>query len=152
MYKYSFATLYTTLQRAGPWSMPRGRSKPWQVSAAPSAHRKTQMDLMFTSISSKYLHLPEQSGSMIELPSRLWALVLSERKDATSLWSNYNIRDRNTTWWGRVLSTAIINRESQRLLYPSSVSDVRETSNVCDGNTREVQCRWVFASALTTEA
>ena len=39
-----------------------------------------QTDLMVTCISSKDLHLSKQSGSIMSLPSRLWALVLSERE------------------------------------------------------------------------
>lgn len=36
-----------------------------------------------------------------------------ERKDATSLWSNYNIRDRNTNVTRKILKQTIVNRDSQ---------------------------------------
>lgn len=65
MYKYSFATLYTTLQRAGPCVDAQDVANLDKSVQHPAHTVKPQTDLVFTSISSKYLHLPEQSGSII---------------------------------------------------------------------------------------
>lgn len=81
MYKYSFATLYTTLQRAGPLCGCPEDVANLDKSVQHPAHTVTpQTDLVVTCISSKDLHLSKQSGSIMSLPSRLWALVLSERE------------------------------------------------------------------------
>lgn len=75
---------------------------------------KPPTDLAFTSISSKYLHLPEQIWiHNLITEQTLGTGAFRERKDATSLWSNYNISDRNTMWRGRFLNTTITNRDSQ---------------------------------------
>lgn len=85
-------------------SMPRGRSKPWQVCAAPSAHRNTP--------DGSHVHLYQQQVSSslrtiwihgVITEQTLGTGAFRERKDATSLWSNYNVGKRNTNVTRKIL-------------------------------------------------
>lgn len=109
MYKYSFATLYTALPRAGPSQTAQRTSTPWQVCAAPSTHGQTQTGFVFTSVavrSSSQGNLDPRSHQC-----RLQIWCFRGRKEATSLCPNYNIGDGNTNMTREVLKHIFLRRD-----------------------------------------
>lgn len=111
MYKYSFATLYTALPRAGPFPAAQRTSTPWQVCAAPSAHGQTQTGFVFTSVAVRSSSQAIWIHGLISADSRLWCF--RGRKEATSLWPNYNLRDGNTNMTREVLKYAFLRGDRQ---------------------------------------